>query len=47
MRDNEKGRQDLQDQLTKVITNEAGITARICPGGACLSSGWTHLHFVP
>ena len=46
MRDNEKGRQALQDQFVKVITNEAGITARICPEGhVFLQVGHTCISF--
>ena len=46
MRDNEKGRQALQDQFAKVITNEAGITARICPEGhVFLQVGHTCISF--
>ena len=46
MRDNEQGGQDRQDQCAKVITNEAGIMARICPEGhVFLQVGHTCISF--
>ncbi len=42
----EKDGQDLQDQFAKVITNDAGITARICPQGhVYLQVGHTCISF--
>ena len=46
MKHNEKGGPDLQDQFAKVFTNEAGITARICPEGhVFLQVGHTCISF--
>ena len=46
MKRNEKGGQDLQDQFAKVFTNEAGITARVCPEGhVFLQVGHTCISF--
>ncbi len=33
MRQNGQTPQDQQDQFAKVFTNDAGITARVCPQG--------------
>ena len=42
----EKDEQDLQGQFAKVFTNDAGITARVCPQGhVYLQVGHTCLSF--
>ncbi len=46
MRDNEKGEQDLREQFVKVFTNDAGMTARVCPQGhVYLQVGHTCISF--
>ena len=46
MKHNKKGGQDLPDQFAKVFTNEAGITARVCPEGhVFLQVGHTCISF--
>ena len=46
MRHNKKGGQDLRDQFAKVFTNDAGMTARVCPQGhVYLQVGHTCISF--
>ena len=41
-----QGQQDRQDQFAKIFTNDAGITARVCPQGhVYLQVGHTSISF--